>query len=145
MIGRDFAHSLFDQQTAEISLSTFRDLIEDAALQHLTDDLTTEVRERWAEELPDFMSARRLAPDSSLDLAWSLRWLLSKQRETASVTYGVIAFTALNRYGIPTDFTADWLASNIHWASGGPNALPLDIDIDAFVRTATSEEARRTL
>ncbi|MFD5433773.1 hypothetical protein ACFWJ4_16680 [Kitasatospora sp. NPDC127067] len=145
MIGRDFAHSMFDQQTAEIPLSTFRDLIEDSALQSLTDDLTTEVRERWAKERPDFTGARIMAPDASMYLAWSLRWLLSKQKETASVAYGVIAYTALNRYGIPTAFTGGWLASNIRWGGGDPDALPLDVDIEAFIQAATTEEALRTL
>ncbi|MET8703824.1 hypothetical protein ABZW10_33980 [Kitasatospora sp. NPDC004723] len=145
MIGRDFAHSLFDQQTAEIPLSTFRDLVEDSAIRSLSDDLTTEVRERWARERPDFTRARNMAPDSSMYLAWSLRWLLSKRKETASVAYGMIAYRALNQYGIPTVFTSGWLSSNIRWGGGDPDALSLDVDIDAFVQAATAEEALRTL
>ncbi|GAA2143141.1 hypothetical protein GCM10009760_29130 [Kitasatospora kazusensis] len=31
------------------------------------------------------------------------------------------------------------------WSGGGPGALPLDVDIDGFIRIATSEEVHRTL
>ncbi|MEU4587221.1 hypothetical protein AB0F92_35050 [Kitasatospora aureofaciens] len=59
MIGRDFAHSMFDQQTLEIPREILRELIQDAALLSLTDRLTTEVRTRWAKEEATYEAARR--------------------------------------------------------------------------------------
>ncbi|MEU3495310.1 hypothetical protein ABZ747_17715 [Kitasatospora cineracea] len=145
MIGRDFAHSLFDQQTVQISREVLRNLAQDAALLSLTDRITTKTREQWTQGEATFDSARRLSPDTSGSLASTLRWLLAHHPETASLTCSMIAFTARERFEIPTVFTAGWLASNIDWAGLKLEPLPDNIDIDAFVQAATSNEAFQQL
>ncbi|GAA2120281.1 hypothetical protein GCM10009759_68980 [Kitasatospora saccharophila] len=145
MIGRHFAHSFFDQETVETPRETLRELVQDAAILSLTDDITTDVRTRWAQDDATFASARRMSPDASATLASTLRWLLAHHPETASVTYGVIAFTARGQFEIPTTFTAGWLASNIIWGGGNQEPLPDGLDINAFVQAATTDEALKQL
>ncbi|WP_033223431.1 hypothetical protein [Kitasatospora phosalacinea] len=145
MIGRHFAHSFFDQETVEIPREMLRELVQDAAILSLTDRITTDARGRWAQREATYDRARIIAPGASVNLASTLRWLLAHHPETASVAYGVIAFTARGQFAIPTSFTAGWLASNIIRGGGSQEPLPDGPGINAFVQAATTDEALKQL
>ena len=128
-------------------LEELRKLLEDCAVLSISDDVTAMSIERWKQGSDaTFEKAVRLAPDGAPTVARLLRWLLNDHRSTAHSACRVIANRALER-GIPLEFTAGWLVSNITW--GGGDTSPLrglpQGGLDGFVVGATSGRAERPL
>ncbi|MFE4600594.1 hypothetical protein ACFRKE_07025 [Kitasatospora indigofera] len=132
-------------QAAALPPYVLASLIRDASLLSLTNGTATDSRGRWAQAGGGFETAQQYAPDAVPQIAQSLRWLLSHDPDRAANTYGLIAHQGRHRFDIPIAFSAGWLASNLRWAGGRAEDLPLDVDIDAFVLAATSEEALKAL
>ncbi|MFD5088839.1 hypothetical protein ACFWOG_40340 [Kitasatospora sp. NPDC058406] len=136
---------MFDQAT-ELPLHLATGVLLDAALLSLISPGTTAFRERWADGEATYESAQYAGlPDPTPATAQALRWLLIRDEERATRTYGLIAHQARHRYDIPVPFTAGWLISAIKWGGGAPNSLPVEANIDAFVLAATTEAALKLL
>ncbi|MCX4743911.1 hypothetical protein OG455_36710 [Kitasatospora sp. NBC_01287] len=136
---------MFDQAT-ELPLHVTTEVLREAAYLSLISPGTTRFRERWADGEATHESAQYAGlPDPTPSTAHALRWLLIRDAERATRTYGLIAHQARHRFDIPVPFTAGWLISAIKWGGGAAGSLPIEVDVDTFVLAATTEAAMKLL
>ncbi|MGW4814319.1 hypothetical protein ACWEPB_22100 [Kitasatospora cineracea] len=131
---------------SELPLHVIKGLLLDASLAALTTSSTASFRKTWAKGEATHESAQFAGlPDPSPSIGFGLRWLLLRDEETATRTYGLIAHQARHHHDIPIEFSSGWIASAIKWGAGRTESLPYDGDIDVFVQAATTPAALRLL